>query len=267
MKRLMLAVAAIPLLTIMLIAAPAKDEQSEAEAILDNAIKAVGGQDKLTKLTSYTLKLKRTPPSRPGVVGVETTIEISYDLPDRKRSESTRDVGGTKTTTLQIVNGDKAWVSSRGTVSELSAERAKRLIWEPFAEFPLRQLPLYKGKGYKLSMLGESKVEEKKAVGIKVSAEGKNNQKLYFDKETGLLLKSEYELNRTAPTGAGVPAGAVDNSPIVVEVFYEDYKEAGGIRYPTKTRRIQGGRNVSEDEVIEFRPVEKFDEKTFAKPE
>jgi len=268
MKRWMLTVAALPLVTCLLVAAPAKDEQSEAEAILDNAIKAVGGPDKLTKLTSFVVKLNRKPTARPGVGGVETTLEVSYEYPDRKRSETTRDIGGTKTISLQVVNGDKAWLSSRGAVRELNAEQVKQLRSNLFAEFPVRQLPLYKGKGYKLTMLGESKVDEKKVVGIKVTAEGKADQKLYFDKETGLLLKQEYELPRFTPSRAGVPGGAdAPNPSITVEVFYEDYMESGGIRYPTKTRRIQGGRTTIEDEIAEFKVVDKFDEKTFAKPE
>jgi hypothetical protein len=52
-----------------------------------------------------------------------------------------------------------------------------------------------------------------------------------------------------------------------MEVVYEDYKESGGIRYPTKIKRIQGGRSTTEEEVTQFKAVEKFDEKTFAKPE
>ena len=162
MKRWMLTIVAVLALTSVLFAAPAKDEQSEAEAILDNAIKVVGGPDKLAKLNSFVLKLNRKSLSRPGASALETTVEISYDSSDRKRLESTRDVGGTKTTTMQIVNGDKGWLASRGTVRELNGEQVKCLNVDPFAEFPVRQLPLYKGKGYKLTMLGESRVEEKR---------------------------------------------------------------------------------------------------------
>jgi hypothetical protein len=267
MTRWIGAVFALPLLAAFLMAAPARDEQAEAEAILDNAIKAAGGQEKLAKLTSFVLKMKRKSTPRPdGGAALETVMDISYEFPNRKRTETSRDVGGTKTTTLQILNGDKAWLSSRGTTRELTVDQAARLKTEPFPEFPVRQLPLYKGKGYKLAMLGESKVEEKRVLGIKVSAEGKADVKLFFDKDTCQLLKREYEISRTAQAGTAVPAGTEGPNSITVQVLYEDYKESGGIRYPTKTR-IQRGQTTTEDEVVEFKVVDKFDEKTFAKPE
>jgi hypothetical protein len=267
MKRWMWTVLALPLLASLLTAAPAKDEQSEAEAILDNAIKAAGGQDKLAKLNSFALKIKRKMTPRPDGTALEMAVDIAYDFPDRKRTETTRDVGGTKTTTLQIINGEKTWLSSRGTTREMTAAQAGRSLIEPFTEFPVRQLPLYKGKAYKLMMLGESKVEEKRVLGVKVSSEGKPDAKLFFDKETGLLVKREYELNRAVPAAGGARSGDDEFKPVKVEVIYEDYKEGADIKYPSKITRIQSGRKISEEEVTEFKVVEKFDEKTFAKPE
>jgi len=267
MKRWIGAALASPLLAALLMAAPAKDEQAEAEAILDNAIKAVGGQEKLTKLTSFVLKLKRKSTPRPDGAALETAIDISYEFPDRKRTETIREVGGTKTTFLQILDGDKGWLSSRGTTREMTVVQTARLRTEQFAEFPMRQLLLYKGKGYKLTTLGESKVEEKRVVGVKVSSEGNPDTRLFFDKDTGLLLKRESELNRAVPAGGGVPAGGEEPKPVTVEIIYEDYKEAAGVKYPTKTTRFQRGQKVTEDEVTELKVVEKFDEKTFAKPE
>jgi hypothetical protein len=267
MNRWIISIFTVWLATSVLTAAPAKDEQAEAEAILDNAIKAAGGQEKLAKLTSFVLKMKRKSTPRGEGPTLETALEISYEFPDRKRTETSRGTGGTTTTTLQILNGDKAWLSSRGTTRELTVDQAARLKTEPFPEFPVRQLPLYKGKGYKLTMLGESRVEEKRVLGVKIASEGKPDVKLFFDKETGLLLKREHELSRTAPAGAGVPAGADAPNSITVEILYEDYKESGGIKFPAKTTRLQGGQKISEEEVTEFKAVEKFDEKTFAKPE
>jgi outer membrane lipoprotein-sorting protein len=267
MKRWMLMIVVLPALTSLLFAAPAKDEQAEAEAILDNAIKAAGGQEKLAKLTSFVLKMNRKSTPRGEGPTLVTTAEISYEFPDRKRMESTRDLGGTKTTTVQILNGDKVWLTSRGATRELTVDQAARVKADPFTDFPVRQLPLYKGKGYKLTMLGESKVEEKRVVGVKVSSEGKPDARLFFDKDTGLLVKREYELNRAVLAGGGVPAGGEEPKPVTVEIIYEDYEEAAGVRYPTKTTRFQGGQKIGEDEVTEFKVVEKFDEKTFAKPE
>ena len=91
--------------------------------------------------------------------------------------------------------------------------------------------------------------------------------KLFFDKETGLLLKREYELARPTGAPAAIPGNGDGPKPIIVEVLYQDYKETDGIKYPTKATRTQGERSTTEEEVVEFKVVEKFDEKTFAKPE
>ena len=58
--------------------------------------------------------------------------------------------------------------------------------------------PLVKDKGYELSLIGESKVEDKPAVGVLVKSKDHNDVSLFFDKETGLLAKLEHRT--TDPT-------------------------------------------------------------------
>jgi hypothetical protein len=269
MKCWICAALAWPLLASLLIAAPAKDEQAEAEAILDKAIAAAGGQDKLAKLKSFTIKfIQQNKDGSTGTVS-ESTAEYSFAHPDRHRREFAHGKGKTKFTTITIVNGDKAWVSVGGKVHAIQADGIPDGFAE-LTEFPVRKWPLYKNKGYKLAPLGESKVGDKPVVGVKVLFEGKPDAKLFFDKVTGLLIKGEYDLSRLAAARKAGAPGPGESESGTAEILLEEYKEANGIKYPSKltaTTIEDGKKHISRCEITEFMLVEKFDEKTFAKPE
>src|SRR5216684_7851202 len=67
-------------------AAPAKDAQGEEEAILNKAMEALGGENKLTKLNTFVVKSRE----KTTVSGVESqSIEsiTSHEFPDKMREE------------------------------------------------------------------------------------------------------------------------------------------------------------------------------------
>jgi hypothetical protein len=259
---------ALPLFTVLLLAAPAKDEQAEAEAILDKAIAAAGGQDKLAKLKSFTIKCIEKNWNESSGTDSENTAEYSYDYPDRERRQRTRGIGETTFTSTTILNGDKAWLTADGKTRRIEDKVLPDALAE-FTEFPVRKWPLYKDKGYKLAPLGESKVGDKRVVGVKALFENKPDAKLFFDKETGLLIKGEYDLSRLEAFRRGGTPSRAESESGKAEILLEEYKEANGIKYPTKltaTSIEDGKKHISRCEITEFKVVEKFDEKTFAEP-
>ena len=50
------------------------------------------------------------------------------------------------------------------------------------------------------------------------------------------------------------------------DVFYSDYKEVDGIKRAMKTKILRDGKKFLEMETSDFKPVEKLDDKVFAKP-
>ena len=90
--------------------------------------------------------------------------------------------------------------------------------------------------------------------------------KYFFDKDSGLLLKQEYLYTRSEDSGDPQRASPADPKAMKVEILYEEYKESGGIKYPSRTVRLENG-ETRVGEITEFKIVEEFDEKTFAKPE
>jgi hypothetical protein len=261
MNRWMWAAFVLPLLTTLLTAAPAKDDQAEAEAILDKAIKAVGGEEKLTKLRSFTVTYRGK-----FYMGDQTGIvmsEFSYDLPSRSRRHSVIEDGEVLTIEC-VISGKQGWVSFNGKTSDLTQEqivREKDYIEEGFLRDLAIHLPLLKGKAYKVTPLGDSKVGDRRAAGIKVSREGQPDIQLHFDKDTGLMLKRSW-LTEESPTPKSPSV-----KPVMWEVLFDDYKEVGGVKYPTKQTMFRNAKKTNEGTITELKIVEKFDERTFAKPE
>jgi hypothetical protein len=64
--------------------------------------------------------------------------------------------------------------------------------------------PLKDAKRFTLATLGEIKVEDKPALGVKVSRQGPRDVDLYFDKRSGLLVRTEWPASRTTSPGQEV---------------------------------------------------------------
>jgi hypothetical protein len=205
----------------------------------------VGGQEKLAKLTSVVEKVRWG----------DGTRTIYCELPGRWRVEAEGSGGLEKFTIFFELDNEPGWslrIGPAGVSTHKEMVRDQLVVWP---------LLFFKDKDHKLSTFAASKVGDQAAVGVKVSCKGGPDIKLYFDRDSGLLLKRESEQVQPAPPGEKHPP------PIIEEILYEDYKEVGGIKYPSKKTTLRDGKIISEEEVTEFKIVEKFDEKTFAKPQ
>jgi hypothetical protein len=84
-----------------------------------------------------------------------------------------------------------------------------------------------------------------------VSAEGHKDVRLYFDRQTNLLVAIE----RPGFDDLGKPAEHWE--------YFSDFREANGLKYPTKTLIKQNGKRYLESETTEFKPLEKVDSREF----
>ena len=98
-------------------------------------------------------------------------------------------------------------------------------------------------------------VEKRAALGVKVSSKGHRDVDLYFDKETGLLVKTETRVK-------------MDGSDVEVqeESFASEYKEVQGTKQAMKFTVKRDGKLFVEGEATELTLSEKLDASTFAKP-
>jgi hypothetical protein len=242
----------LALLALSAAAAARAEAPDEPKALLEKAIKARGGAEALTKYPALTAKYK----GRFHQAGraIEYT-EIMMTQPGCYRAELTLTVGQRELTFVDVLNGDKGWTLRQGKTQEMSKEQVGRLR-RLLSTGKLQRLVDLRGKEYQLSHLGEIKVDDRPAVGIRVEREGERPVNLYFDKESWLLVKAEFR--------AQGPMG--ETQEVLVEVYPRDYKKVGDILVAHKTDTHRDGKLYEEKELVECAPADKLDDGNFAKP-
>lgn len=227
--------------------APA-EENKELQALIDKVLKAHGGETKLSQLEAFIEKTRTTGPK-----GQVTTMNRYVHLPDKLRMESEFDVGDKRVKCAIIYNGNQGWKKQEDKATELRPSPFTGVKDPQKFSGPRIWLRL-RDPAYTPSLLEETKVGDRPAVGIKLSGKGRE-ERLFFDKQTRLLLKAE----ETLTFGQGKEA-------ITVETLYSDYQEIAGIPIAHKTTKKTKGEVTSETEVVEFKVADKLDEKLFGQP-
>jgi hypothetical protein len=221
---------------------------SDAKSIVDKAIAALGGADKLGKIEAFSIKMKGT------VVfnGNEndTTTELTYKGLDHYR----REFGNDQFHGVIVLAGDKGWRKigdNSGTIEGDGVANEKRNIY--LAVIPITVVPL-KNNGFKLEAAGEEKVGEKPAVILKVTGPDGKDFTLSFDKESGLPVKQVAKVI------------GFQGMEYTLESTFSDYKDFGGIKKATKLVLKRDGEKFQDLEVTEFKVLDKVDPDAFTEP-
>ena len=229
------------------------DDRAEALKIVEAAITAAGGEAKLAKLNIVGMKGKGTihEGNQEGPFTIDGTVQgldrfkLNLEISIMDRTEKA----------LFALNGDKAWVKHGERVEDAPEEVVQIIKSEVLALRTAQTLTTLKDKDLKLSPLGEMKIEDRAAVGIKIGRKEQPDVALYFDKETHLPLKCELRVKE--PNGMEVTTAWI----------FGGYKELAGVKHPTKIALHRDDKKMMEMEIGEVKPAEKVDEKEFAKPE
>jgi hypothetical protein len=227
-------------------------DQDEAKIIIDKAIKAHGGQEKLAKFKALTLRLKGT--IHQGGMDIAFSGEVVTQGIDQNRLALDADGNGTKFTFVQVLSGDKAWNKVNDTTEELNPDQLAEVKEGAYHNWVMTLAPL-KDKAFTLSSLGEVKVEKRPALGVRVSSKGHRDVNLYFDKETFLLVKTEM---RVKDDQSGMEVSQEDT--------YSDYKDINGIKEAMKIVVRRDDKPFVEATVEEVKREEKLDDSIFSKP-
>ncbi len=236
--------------------APARADDKESRAIIDKAIKAMGGEEKLTKSMKATWKAKGT--FHGMGVPIEYTGEWAMLAPEKSRVQINFEVNNEKAMFVMVYDGKQGWRkfvlgndAMEMDFGKDELEEAKEGLWSSYVG---ALVPLKDAKVFTLAPLGEVKVENKPALGVKVSSKGHRDLNLYFDKDSGLLVKSEGRVRNEG------------GQEVEQEMFFLEYKEFNGAKSPTKIKINREGKLYVDGETTEYQVVDKFDEKTFTKP-
>jgi hypothetical protein len=224
------------------------DDQDEARKVLDRAIKAAGGAEKLAALKAMTWK------STGNYYGMGAAIPYSgsyaMQYPARFRMEI-------ENVFTLVFDQDKGWIGSQNGTVEMTKDQIDEQREVQYTNWVTTLAPLAKsGKDFKLSLIGESKIDNRDAVGITVSKKDHRDVKLHFDKENGLLLKAEFI----------VKSPELDNKEVLEETVYSGYEDLKGIRIARKATIKRDGKLFVEAENTEVAHPEKIEASVFAKP-
>jgi hypothetical protein len=230
----------------------ARAADKDTDAVLDKAIKALGGADNLAKAKAANWKVKGTIT----IMGGENpfTSQSTVQGLDHFRGEFEGEFGGNKVQGVSVIAGDKGWRKFGDDVMPLDKDalaNEKRTLY--LNVVPMTILPL-KGTGFKVEAAGEEKVADKPAAVLKVTAPDGKDFKLYFDKESGLPVKLVAKV-----------VGFMGDE-YTQETTYGDYKEMGGIKKATKVQSKRDGEKFVDTTVTEFRTLAKVDPKLFEEP-
>ncbi|MFO0844744.1 MAG: hypothetical protein U0797_20500 [Gemmataceae bacterium] len=231
----------------------AADDSKAARGTLDRAIEAMGGRKLLAKKA-----LSGTSRGSVELLGIKSTVTNEWTVQGLDQLKWVTDAklsDGNTAAVVLVLNGDKTWAkANNGEPNPLEREQT-RALQQGFGALRLIEslLPLT-GKEWKLSSLGELKIDDVAAVGLKVAKKGLPELDLYFDKATHLPLRAEMRI--TEPGGLDVPYVAK----------FAAYKKVEGRQYFTKLTLLREDKVVLEMERGDFQAKDAVDEETFGKP-
>jgi photosynthetic reaction center cytochrome c subunit len=221
------------------------DTSAAAEQILDKYLQAIGGAAQLAKITSLTAKGTYS--------GFDTDFqkvptEISAKAPNQ-RSVTNHLTGGDNTAAF---DGNEAWLAGADrpvpliayTGGDLDSARLDAQLCFPAS---IKQALTKWTAGFPSVTLDDRAVQV-----IEGTAPGGTRVKLYFDKQTGLLVRQ----TRFVDTAVGI---------IPTHVDYSDYRAVSGVKMPYKwTATWTDGQSTTE--LTEIRANVAVADAKFVKP-
>jgi hypothetical protein len=228
-------------------------DPKDAKAILDKAIKAVGGEEKLSNIKAVSWKYKGTI-SFGGNDNPFTGQAVFQGLHHFRRTFD-GDFGGNQIKVVTVLAGDKGWRKIGEEKTELDKDalaNEKQQVY--LGLIPVTIVPL-QGKQFKVEATAEEMVAGKPAAGIKATGPDGKEFRLYFDKQTGLPVREVAKV-----------IGFMGEE-YTQDTTFSDYKEIDGIKKAMKSDTKRDGESFLKAELTEFRILNRVNPKTFAEPQ
>ncbi|RMG49681.1 MAG: insulinase family protein, partial [Acidobacteria bacterium] len=224
---------------------------TRGRAILDAAIEAIGGRDKITGLHDYLLKGRAKLSFSGQELEGETTQYVQ--LPDKMRSEVFLPAMGQ--TIIQILNGEKGWFAQGGRVQEAPPRAIQQLKEALWRNHILTFLTKPDGSPLSAQALPDETIEGTPTDVVLLTV-NESKMRLYFDKQTHRLLRAQYQTTHPF-TGQKVQA----------EETYSEYQLYDGFWLARHIVTSYDGEKFSEQSMTEFQANPGLDPSLFQKPE
>jgi len=252
MNRSWVAASAASALLLLGAAGSSRADDAKAVEIIDKAVKALGGEEKLSKIRAASWKSE----GKVIINGSDNKFAtgVTFQGDDRLRVEFEGDFGGNTIKGATVLAGDKGWRRINDNQQELDENDVKRekrtlyLILIP--NLPNR----LKDNGFKATADGEEKVGGKPADVLKIVGPDGKDFRLFFDKESGL------------PVQCVARVSGWNGEEFEQATTFADYKDFGGVKRPSKVASTRDGEPLSEQTIVEFKVLDDVPADTFAEP-
>jgi hypothetical protein len=239
------------LLTCLLPAPVAGARADEGRAILDRAITAHGGEDRIARTTVGHARM-RGKADFPDFPPCDLTWEETFDLPGRYHRVLHVEAVGRVFRLEYAITGKTGWLrqgQAEATDVHLKEAPSVERSWQGM----LAMLPLVRDEAEELTVLPERDWKGRRLVGVRATAPREGD--LYFDKATGLLALSRCASPNLLP-----------GKEVVRDLAYESYKDIDGVRYPTRLTATRDGAPLMDLTVTSIKFLDKVEDRVFAKP-
>lgn len=112
----------------------------------------------------------------------------------------------------------------------------------------------YKKKGHAITLQGEDTVVDRKCDVVILTRKTGESEKYFFDKESHALLMKEAKAKNPELGGA------------ILNIYYSDYRDVGGVKFPFKTVCESDAQNILTITVSTMEINEMIDNQTFDTP-
>jgi hypothetical protein len=226
-------------------------EREDALALIEAALKAHGGEEKMARTASSV----RKDTGLLSAYGKDVPLadELTLSLPDRSHMAVEVGTDARKARIIEVLNGDKGWRDNGATTTDLPKERVEELRENCFMLWVGTLVPLKKDSAFQFALLPEEKVNGQPAAGIKVSHKDHPDCKLYFDKKTGLLVKMTWH-------------GKESGIEVDKDYYYSEHKDFDGVKFPTRITEMLNGKKFVDLAVESYKFLPQVDDSLFAKP-
>jgi hypothetical protein len=185
--------------------------QDDPQAIIAKAIQAVGGMEKVSQPMAILIRVKGT---NSALKTASFTGELWTQGPDHIKQTLHIALNNLQIHFTQVVRGESGGVEVNGQRHEMDGAARAVLRQSASLDGVSLLVSLLKKKTFTLKSLGPSKFDGRQVAGITVSAAGNPDLNLYFETETGFLVKQE------CPMKTGAPAKGTATATV-----YADYRE------------------------------------------
>ena len=220
--------------------------------VIERAIVAHGGYESLSKSRVERIELRGT--MYVGKTAVPFTNSLAIQMPGQYKSVVVIQQGERWHGIVHLLDGDDAMVAIDGQVQTVNSLHLSQLRQTLQLEQAMRLVPLLSDPGFTLLPGQDYSYNGGAVTSVRVQGKSQRELVLYFDQQSGLLVKSEHRLD--GPGGKDVTQ----------EAFYSDYREVGGHRRPGKVTIQRDGQKVMDVELVDAKRLVRIDVLEFRQP-